>query len=210
EAAQPRSRRGPRPAAAHAARCRRVAAGALPAAAGRRLRPRRQVHVPRHPRRPLRTRGRALGGRRARRALVRPRLGPGSRRAPGVPASRIESFPVMAGAADQPRPASIDLSAELERMLDSDDRDAALRRAAPDKALALRDRAGAALEEETFRLPNLPRPAARRLLLSDIRWVELLEPALWRDELAEVLAAIAAAHEGEADLSVLDRAAVRP
>src|SRR5699024_4549264 len=49
-----------------------------------------------------------------------------------------------------------------------------------------------------------------RLLLSDIRWVELLEPALWRDELAEVLAAIAAAHEGEADLSALDRAAVRP
>ena len=125
-------------------------------------------------------------------------------------ASRIESFPVMAGAADQPRPASIDLSAELERMLDSDDRDAALLRAAPYKALALRDRAGAALEEEAFRLPNLPRPAARRLLLSDIRWVELLEPALWRDELAEVLAAIAAAHEGEADLSVLDRAAVRP
>src|SRR5699024_120952 len=34
--------------------------------------------------------------------------------------------------------------------------------------------------------------------------------ALWRDELAEVLAAIAAAHEGEADLSALDRAAVRP
>src|SRR5699024_12455190 len=47
----------------------------------------------------------------------------------------------------------------------SDLREAALVRAAPYKALSLRDRAGAALEEETFRLPSMPRPAARRLLL---------------------------------------------
>jgi len=125
-------------------------------------------------------------------------------------ASRIESFPVVAGAADRPRPASIDLAAVLEGMLDSDDQDTARLRAAPFKALSLRDRAGAALEAETFSLPRLPRPAVRRLLLSDIRWVQLLEPAAWREELAEVLAGIAAAHESEADLSVLESAAVRP
>src|SRR5699024_11532848 len=60
------------------------------------------------------------------------------------------------------------------------------------------------------RLRTLRRRAEGRRLLASIRWVELLEPARWRDELAEVLAAIAAAHEGEADLSALDRAAVRP
>ncbi|ASK64581.1 WYL domain-containing protein [Brachybacterium avium] len=125
-------------------------------------------------------------------------------------ASRIESFPAEAGSADQPRPEQIDLTEVLERMLDSDDRDSAVLRAAPFKALSLRDRAGASLEAQTFRLPDLPRPAVRRLLLSDIRWLELLEPTGWREELAEVLTTIAAMHEGEADLSSRDRAETRP
>ncbi|MDN5820633.1 MAG: WYL domain-containing protein [Brachybacterium sp.] len=125
-------------------------------------------------------------------------------------ASRIESFPAEAGAAIRPRPEQIDLAEVLDRMLDSDDRDAALLRAAPFKALSLRDRAGASLETETFRLPRLPRPAVRRLLLSDVRWLELREPAGWRAELAEVLTAIAEIHEGEADLSARDRAVARP
>ena len=46
-------------------------------------------------------------------------------------------------------------------MLDSDDRDSAHLRAAPFKALALRDRAAASLDAEQLRLPVLPRPAAR-------------------------------------------------
>ncbi|MDN5599491.1 MAG: WYL domain-containing protein [Brachybacterium sp.] len=125
-------------------------------------------------------------------------------------ASRIESFPAEAGTATRARPEQIELGEVLERMLDSDDRDSALLRAAPFKALSLRDRAGATLEAETFRLPSLPRPAVRRLLLSDVRWLELLEPATWREELAEVLTAIAETHEREADLAARDRAAARP
>lgn len=97
-------------------------------------------------------------------------------------ASRIESFPAEGPAAKAPRPDDIDLADVLERMLDSDDRASALLRAAPYKALALRDRAVAPLEAEQLRLPELPRPATRRLVLADVRWVELLEPAAWRAE----------------------------
>ena len=125
-------------------------------------------------------------------------------------ASRIESFPAEGPAALQPRPERTDLGEVLERLLDSDDRAAAVLRAAPYKALSLRDRAGASLEEEDVRLPSLPRPAARRLLLADVRWIELREPVLWREELVEVLTAIAAAHDGPAEKAVLERAAIRP
>lgn len=124
-------------------------------------------------------------------------------------ASRIESFPVEGPAATAPRPENPDLEDVLSRMLDSDDRADALVRASPYKALALRDRAGAALDEETFRLPELPRPAARRLLLAEARWVELVEPAAWREEMAEVLGAIATTHEAPADLAVLETAVPR-
>jgi len=125
-------------------------------------------------------------------------------------ASRIESFPADAAAATRPRPERTDLADVLGTMLDSDDREVAAVRAAPYKALSLRDRAGASLEAEGFPLPRLPRPVARRLLLADVRWVELQEPALWREEIREVLTSIADRHEGEADLTGLDGAAVRP
>ncbi|ATG54839.1 WYL domain-containing protein [Brachybacterium ginsengisoli] len=125
-------------------------------------------------------------------------------------ASRIESFPAEAGLAAEPRPEHMDLADVLDRMLDSDDRESAVLRAAPYKALSLRDRAGASMEAESLRLPVLPRPAARRLLLSDIRWVQLEEPASWREELAEVLTTIAEQHEGEADLEAPARATTRP
>ena len=125
-------------------------------------------------------------------------------------ASRIESFPVEGSPAQEPRPELTALSGVLDRMLDSDDRDVAVVRAAPYKALSLRDRAGASLEAERFELPRLPRPAVRRLLLADLRWIELLEPASWRAEIAQVLSAIAAQHEGEGDLAALESAAARP
>jgi proteasome accessory factor BC len=125
-------------------------------------------------------------------------------------ASRIESFPAEGSLATEPRPERTDLAEVLGRMHDSDDRAAAVLSAAPYKALSLRDRAGASLEAERLELPSLPRPAARRLLLSDIRWVELQEPVAWRTELAEVLTAIADAHDRPADLTVRDRAVPRP
>ena len=125
-------------------------------------------------------------------------------------ASRIESFPAEGPAAKETRPERIDLSTVLERMLDSDDRDSAHLRAAPFKALALRDRAAATLDAEQLRLPVLPRPAARRLVLSDVRWVELVEPVPWREEIAEVLEAIAVAHDGPSDTAALEAAAQRP
>lgn len=125
-------------------------------------------------------------------------------------ASRIESFPAEGSAATQPRPAHPDLAGVLERMLESDDRAEAVLRAAPFKALSLRDRAGAPLDAEQLRLPSLPRPAARRLLLADLRWIELLAPVAWREELVQVLTAIAAAHDGPADLAALEQAAPRP
>ncbi|MGP9536946.1 WYL domain-containing protein [Brachybacterium sp. AOP43-C2-M15] len=134
-----------------------------------------------------------------------------AREAPRVfRASRIESFPADGPAATQPRPERTDLDEVLGSMLDSDDRAPAVLRAAPYKALSLRDRAGAALEAEQFELPSLPRPAARRLLLADIRWVELLGPEGWREEMVQVLTGIAQGHEGGADLSDLESAVARP
>lgn len=124
--------------------------------------------------------------------------------------SRIESFPAEGPAAKASRPDDIDLAGVLERMLDSDDRAPALLHAAPYKALALRDRAVAPLDAEQLRLPVLPRPAARRLVLADVRWVELVEPAPWRAEIAEVLEAVAEAHAAPADLDALGAAAPRP
>ena len=125
-------------------------------------------------------------------------------------ASRIESFPAEGPAAQQARPEDIELSDILARMLDSDDRASAVVRAAPYKALSLRDRAGASMESQELTLPELPRPAVRRLLLGDIRWVELLEPSTWREELAQVLRDIADLHEGDAELSDLETAVDRP
>ncbi|MGP9843432.1 WYL domain-containing protein [Brachybacterium sp. 107] len=124
-------------------------------------------------------------------------------------ASRIESFPVEGPPAVEPRPEQTDLSAVLDALQDSDDRARAVVEAAPFKALALRDRAGSPLEAPRFTLPDLPRPAARRLLLANIRWLELVEPAAWRVEVAEVLANIAAAHEGDGDTSGVEGGAVR-
>ncbi|APX31938.1 WYL domain-containing protein [Brachybacterium sp. P6-10-X1] len=125
-------------------------------------------------------------------------------------ASRIESFPTAGPPAVQERPEQTDLASVLGAMHESDDHDRAVVAAAPFKALALRDRAGAPLDAERLELPPLPRPAARRLVLADVRWGELLEPAAWRSELAEVLTAIADAHEREADLAGVEAAAVRP
>ena len=125
-------------------------------------------------------------------------------------ASRIESFPKEASAATQPRPEQTDLADVLAGMLDSDDRAAAVVRAAPYKALSLRDRAGAALDRERFALDELPRPAARRLVLSELRFVELLEPADWREEIAQVLTDLADTHRGAPDMEALAAAASRP
>ncbi|MFC7374492.1 helix-turn-helix transcriptional regulator [Brachybacterium sp. GCM10030268] len=125
-------------------------------------------------------------------------------------ASRIESFPAQGAPATQPRPEHTDLSSVLEKMHDSDDQSVAVLDAAPYKALDLRDRAGAALDEERVELPSLPRPAARRLVLGDVRWVELVEPSAWRRELGEVLSAIAETHSGEPDTAAVDAATVRP
>lgn len=125
-------------------------------------------------------------------------------------ASRIETFPVLGAAAKAPRPERADLDAVLSGLLDSDDRAEAVLRAAPFKALSLRDRAGAPLDAEELRLPALPRPALRRLVLADVRWVDLLEPTPWREEIAQVLTTIAEGHEGEADVAALETAAPRP
>nr|WP_245354908.1 WYL domain-containing protein [Brachybacterium sacelli] len=125
-------------------------------------------------------------------------------------ASRIESFPAEGPPSVQERPEQTDLASVLEAMHHSDDHARAVVVAAPFKALALRDRAGASLDAERLELPPLPRPAARRLVLADVRWGELLEPVPWRAELAEVLTAVADAHEGEGDTAAVDAAAVRP
>ncbi|GAB4096142.1 WYL domain-containing protein [Brachybacterium horti] len=124
-------------------------------------------------------------------------------------ASRIESFPRAAGEAARPRPEQVDLEEVLSRMHTGDDRDRAVLRAEPFKALALRDRAGADLAAPELTLPELPRAAARRLLLGEIRWTEVTAPPEWRQEIHEVLAQIAAAHEGPADLAPLEAAPER-
>lgn len=124
-------------------------------------------------------------------------------------ASRIESFPVEGPPSAEPRPEQTDLATVLDALQDSDDRARAVVEAAPFKALALRDRAGAPLETSRLTLPDLPRPAARRLLLANIRWLELLEPASWRAEVAEVLSNIAACHEGEGDTAGVEHGTVR-
>src|SRR5699024_10288552 len=90
------------------------------------------------------------------------------------------SYPSQAGAATHPRPEQVDLSDVLERIDASDDQHVAQLRAAPYKALELRDRAGAALDAEQFELPRMPRPAARRLVLGSVRWLELTSPGPWR------------------------------
>lgn len=125
-------------------------------------------------------------------------------------ASRIESFPSLGPPAAEPRPDGLDLDAVWETLHSSEDQARAVVDAAPYKALALRDHAGASLEAPRFELPELPRPAVRRMLLSNIRWLELVEPAAWRTEIADVLASVAAAHEGEGDLSAVGTAAARP
>ena len=125
-------------------------------------------------------------------------------------ASRIESFPVLGSAATAERPADLDLGEVLTTMLDSDDRAGARVRLEPYKALALRDRAGAGLEEPEVQLPQMPRPAARRLILAEARWAKLLEPAAWRTEIAQVLSDIRDRHAAAPDLAPLETAEARP
>nr|WP_276545145.1 WYL domain-containing protein [Brachybacterium muris] len=125
-------------------------------------------------------------------------------------ASRIESFPRVGKAASQPRPARVDLAEVLGRLHTGDESAPALVEAAPYKALELRDRSDAPLDVERFETAAMPRPALRRLVLGSARWVTLLEPVEWRDEIAQVLARIAQRHEGAADLDAVLDAPARP
>lgn len=120
-------------------------------------------------------------------------------------ASRLESFPRRIGEAREPRPERLDLSRELGRVHESDERAAMRVRARPFKALPLRELAGTGPEAEELSLPELPRPAARRLVLGQARWAELLEPAPWRAELEDVLTGIADAHARAADSGAVAR-----
>jgi predicted DNA-binding transcriptional regulator YafY len=122
-------------------------------------------------------------------------------------ASRIESFPRRAGKARAPRPEHVDLAARLEP--GGDETDEVRLRIAPYKALHIRDELGVDLAQEELEPGRMTRAGARRLVLSDARWIELVEPAPWRQEVGEVLAAVAAAHEGPADLEAVRTAPVR-
>lgn len=128
-------------------------------------------------------------------------------------ASRLESFPRAAGQAREPRPEIVELSSLLEGSAEAaadPEVDAARLRAEPYKALTLRARAGAPLDADSFTLPDLPRSAARRLLLGEARFLELIEPPAWRAELRAVLEDVARLHEGEADLTALETSTRRP
>ena len=127
-------------------------------------------------------------------------------------ASRMESFPKSLGPARAERPQELSLERQLARLDDSEDRAAAEVRVRPFKAQTLRERADVGQETERFTLPMLPRPACRRLMLPHVRWAELLAPQPWREELVDVLARISALHEGDGDLSRIDRSeeVVRP
>lgn len=124
-------------------------------------------------------------------------------------ASRIESFPERGGTATRPRPADLDIASALGAQDPSSETASAELRVEPFKALALRERAGAALDAPTVTLPPQPRAAARRQILGDARWIELLVPAAWREELACVLNAVAERHAGPADTAPLESASPR-
>ncbi|MGY5764555.1 WYL domain-containing protein [Brachybacterium sp. DNPG3] len=129
-------------------------------------------------------------------------------------ASRIESYPEVRTVAAHPRPADVSLATALSTALESmhanpEGEQRMIVRAAPYKALALRDLAGAALDDGTLELPAMPRSAARRLALADIRWIEVVEPVLWREEISAVLGDIADAHAASPDLAALEAAVPR-
>lgn len=124
-------------------------------------------------------------------------------------ASRIESFPERGGTATRPRPADLDIASALGAQDPSEETASAELRVEPFKALALRERAGAALDAPTVTLPPQPRAAARRQILGDARWIELLAPAAWREELACVLTTVAERHAGPADTAPLESASPR-
>lgn len=125
-------------------------------------------------------------------------------------ASRIESFPRLGRAARHPRPDHVDLAEALGRLHTGQDSAPALLQVAPYKALELRDCSGASLDAELLETPPMPRPALRRLVLGSARWVTLIEPGQWREEVAAVLATIADLHSGPGDLGAVESAPARP
>lgn len=112
-------------------------------------------------------------------------------------ASRIESFPKLGGEIRQHAPEGLDLATVLRGSATVEEPQEVRLRVEPYKALALRDRAGAALEATEVTLPAMEQDRARRSVLSESRWVTLLAPGPWREEVAEALGAVVAVHEGE-------------
>lgn len=124
-------------------------------------------------------------------------------------ASRIESFPRVAGRATVPRPADPSLASARGPQGAEAESASAVLSAAPFKALALREAVGAALEAEEIRLEGASRAQVRRMVLSDARWLSVREPAAWRAEIAEISREIAQLHAGAAQCEALEAAPVR-
>lgn len=125
-------------------------------------------------------------------------------------ASRIESFPRLAGVARAPRPEHVDLSAAVALAEGPSEEAPSRLRVAPWKALGLREDLGADLQAEILDLPPRRRTAVERLVRADSRWITLEEPAAWREDLHRTFAAIEQAHLGTADLTALQSAPQRP
>lgn len=126
-------------------------------------------------------------------------------------ASRIETFPRIGGRITRPAPADADLATAIAGAGGIPDENAdAVLAVAPYKALALRDAVGAELDAERIEIEGCSRADARRHVLGAARWVAVLEPAAWRDELGAVLSHIADLHGTPVDPTALEAGEPRP
>lgn len=126
-------------------------------------------------------------------------------------ASRIETFPRIGARITRPAPADADLATAIAGAGGIPDEHAdAVLAVAPYKALALRDAVGAELDAERIEIEGCSRADARRHALGAARWVAVLEPAAWRDELGAVLSHIADLHGTPVDPTALEAGEPRP
>ena len=125
-------------------------------------------------------------------------------------ASRIESFPRVSTSANAPRPTSVNLRAALHGINPDTEEAAARLRVAPWKALPLRDELEAPLDAPILELPARRRTDVLRTVRAEARWMELLEPAAWREEALQTFTEIENLHRGPTHLEAVEDAPALP
>ncbi|WP_058234032.1 helix-turn-helix transcriptional regulator [Devriesea agamarum] len=123
--------------------------------------------------------------------------------------SRIESYPRFGGKSGTTCPDGLTVTDAIRRV-SQDEYGRTVIAIAPYKLLDLRDRTGLDPVTGELCIPEASRWHTVSLVLSSVRWAQLITPNTWREDIAGVLSRIADQHEQLVDSQWRDTTRARP